>query len=94
MEKISSTGQKLKFGLVCPNCSNALTISRTEPTAGYPQGVNRWECRVCPYEKLIDELYKETIPMKQKEVEGVFSDMEVLRNADKHRGENIFPVYA
>lgn len=23
--------------------------------------------------------------MKQKEVEGVFSDMEVLRNADKHR---------
>jgi DNA-directed RNA polymerase III subunit RPC11 len=61
-----------------------LTISRTEGTAGYPRGVNRWECRVCPYEKLIDVSYTDAVSMKKKEVEGVFGDN--LKNADKQKG--------
>lgn len=69
--------------LVCPNCSNALTISRAESTNQYPMGVNRFECRTCPYEDIIgDKSYYEKTEMKQKEVEDVFGGANEFANAD------------
>lgn len=67
---------------VCPNCSNALTISRAEPSARYPLGVNRFECRTCPYQYVLDRAFFEKTPMKQKEVEDVFGGKEEFANAD------------
>ncbi|KAJ5157448.1 uncharacterized protein N7482_008548 [Penicillium canariense] len=70
--------------LVCPNCSNALTISRADSTTQYPMGVNRFECRTCPYEDVIGggKQYYEKTEMKQKEVEDVFGGANEFANAD------------
>ncbi|KAJ5443973.1 DNA-directed RNA polymerase III subunit RPC10 [Penicillium daleae] len=67
----------------CPNCSNVLTISRADSTTQYPMGVNRFECRTCPYEDIIgDKSYYEKTEMKQKEVEDVFGGANEFANAD------------
>ncbi|KAJ5911362.1 uncharacterized protein N7473_000665 [Penicillium subrubescens] len=67
----------------CPNCSNVLTISRADSTTQYPMGVNRFECRTCPYEDIIgDKSYYEKTDMKQKEVEDVFGGANEFANAD------------
>ncbi|CEJ54456.1 Putative DNA-directed RNA polymerase subunit [Penicillium brasilianum] len=67
----------------CPNCSNVLTISRADSTTQYPMGVNRFECRTCPYEDIIgDRSYYEKTEMKQKEVEDVFGGANEFANAD------------
>ena len=68
--------------LVCPNCSNVLTISRADPSPKYPLGVNRFECRTCPYQYILKSGWSEKTPMKQKEVEDVFGGKEEFANAD------------
>jgi hypothetical protein len=46
-------------------------------------GVNRFECRTCPYEDVIgDKSYYEKTDMKQKEVEDVFGGANEFANAD------------
>lgn len=46
-------------------------------------GVNRFECRTCPYEDIIgDKSYYEKTEMKQKEVEDVFGGANEFANAD------------
>lgn len=67
---------------VCPNCSNVLTISRADASAKYPLGVNRFECRTCPYQYILKGGWSEKTPMKQKEVEDVFGGKEEFANAD------------
>lgn len=67
---------------VCPNCSNVLTISRADPAPKYPLGVNRFECRTCPYQYILKGGWSEKTPMKQKEVEDVFGGKEEFANAD------------
>jgi DNA-directed RNA polymerase III subunit RPC11 len=60
-----------------------LTISRADSTTQYPMGVNRFECRTCPYEDIIgDKSYYEKTEMKQKEVEDVFGGANEFANAD------------
>lgn len=60
-----------------------LTISRADSTTQYPMGVNRFECRTCPYEDVIgDKSYYEKTDMKQKEVEDVFGGANEFANAD------------
>ncbi|XHG05408.1 hypothetical protein AWENTII_008634 [Aspergillus wentii] len=66
----------------CPNCSNALTISRADPSPQYPLGVNRFECRTCPYQYALDKDWFDKTDMKQKEVEDVFGGKEEFANAD------------
>ncbi|ODH53571.1 hypothetical protein GX48_00404 [Paracoccidioides brasiliensis] len=66
----------------CPNCSNALTISRAEPTSRYPLGVNRFECRTCPYQYILDRTYYERTEMKRKEVADVLGGKDEWKNAD------------
>ena len=78
--------QKLISFIVCPNCSNALTISHGDPSTRYPLGINRFECRTCPYEYIVDQAYYELTPMKQKEVEGVFGGKDEFKNADTMEG--------
>lgn len=46
-------------------------------------GVNRFECRTCPYEQpIVRQTIFETTQMKQKEVEDVFGGKEEFANAD------------
>lgn len=70
------------FFEVCPNCSNALTISRGDPTTRHPLGVNRFECRTCPYQYNLEKRWFEETAMKQKDVEDVFGGKEEFANAD------------
>lgn len=44
--------------------------------------MNRFECRVCPYEAPLDKNYFEKKDMKQKEVDDVFGGKEEFANAD------------
>ncbi|KAK2809840.1 hypothetical protein FQN50_003480 [Emmonsiellopsis sp. PD_5] len=71
----------------CPNCSNALTISRAEPTSRYPLGVNRFECRTCPYQYVLDRTYYERTEMKRKEVADVLGGKDEWKNADSIASE-------
>ncbi|KAF3491722.1 DNA-directed RNA polymerase III subunit RPC10 [Arthroderma uncinatum] len=66
----------------CPNCSNALTISKAPPTSRYPSGVNRFECRTCPYQYALDRTYYERTEMKRKEVADVMGGKDEWKNAD------------
>ena len=68
--------------LVCPHCSNALTISRADRTPEYPLGVNRFECRTCPYQYPLNKTFFEEMKMKQKEVDDVRGGKEEFANAD------------
>ncbi|OKO93906.1 hypothetical protein PENSUB_12185 [Penicillium subrubescens] len=56
-------------------------------------GVNRFECRTCPYEDIIgDKSYYEKTDMKQKEVEDVFGGANEFANADSVGSKS--PSYA
>ncbi|QKX56671.1 uncharacterized protein TRUGW13939_03777, partial [Talaromyces rugulosus] len=66
----------------CPNCSNALTISRGEAAGG----LNRFECRACPYQYAIDISWFEQRTLKQKEVEPVFGGKKSHENVDSMEG--------
>lgn len=52
-------------------------------------GVNRFECRVCPYEAPLDKEYFEKTDMKQKEVDDVFGGKEEFANADSVGSKSI-----
>jgi hypothetical protein len=45
-------------------------------------GVNRFECRSCPFEAPLDKQWFEKTDMKQKEVDDVFGGKEEFANAD------------
>lgn len=50
-------------------------------------GVNRFECRACPYEYVVGKEYYERTEVKQKEVEDVFGGKEEFANADSVASE-------
>jgi len=58
-----------------------------ESTTQYPMGINRFECRSCPYEHAVQLEYYEKTEMKQKEVEDVFGGKEEFANADSVASE-------
>lgn len=58
-----------------------------ESTNQYPMGVNRFECRACPYEHVVAHEYYERTEVKQKEVEDVFGGKEEFANADSVASE-------
>jgi hypothetical protein len=58
-----------------------------ESTTQYPMGINRFECRSCPYEHAVQLEYFEKTEMKQKEVEDVFGGKEEFANADSVASE-------
>ncbi|KAF1816521.1 hypothetical protein P152DRAFT_470534 [Eremomyces bilateralis CBS 781.70] len=73
--------------LFCPLCSNLLRVSQT-PTSALPSGDpsqdrNRFECRTCTYQRVIDRRYYERTPMKRKEVDDVVGGADRWDNADK-----------
>lgn len=74
--------------IVCPNCSNALTISKAEPSTKFPMGVNRFECRTCPYESPLDREWFESTNLKQKQVDDIFGGAEEFANADSVASES------
>lgn len=75
--------------VVCPCCSNTLTVSRApynQDEPDYPNGRNRLECRTCPYQFLLDKRYYERKEMKRKEVEDVIGGKGSWDNVDQTDG--------
>ncbi|KAJ5083720.1 DNA-directed RNA polymerase III subunit RPC10 [Penicillium angulare] len=66
----------------CPNCSNALTIARADSTNTHPMGVNRFECRTCPYEWALENKWYDRVNVKEKEVEQALGGKDEWKNAD------------
>jgi DNA-directed RNA polymerase III subunit RPC11 len=50
-------------------------------------GVNKFECRTCPYQYILDKAYYERTEMKRKEVEDVLGGKDEWKNADSMAGE-------
>lgn len=50
-------------------------------------GVNRFECRTCPYEAPLDREWFESTNLKQKEVDDIFGGAEEFANADSVASE-------
>lgn len=77
---------------VCPSCSNLLTITPI-PADHLPMseqqfaGMNRFECRTCPYQMILDKRYFERKRMKNKEVEDVLGGADSWKNVDKTESE-------
>lgn len=69
--------------LFCPQCSNTLTVSRSQST-----GTNRLECRTCPYEFVLQagRKFYERRPMKRKEVDDVMGGEGAWDNVDQTDG--------
>ncbi|KZF22183.1 hypothetical protein L228DRAFT_247808 [Xylona heveae TC161] len=67
--------------LFCPACSNSLTVSRLY-SDGFPNGINRLECRTCPYQFVLKNRYFERTEMKRKEVEDVMGGAGAWDNVD------------
>lgn len=55
-------------------------------------GMNRFECRTCPYQMMLDRRYYERKDMKQKVVEDVLGGAESWKNVDKTEGKAVFPL--
>ncbi|KAK7547113.1 hypothetical protein IWX49DRAFT_107395 [Phyllosticta citricarpa] len=75
--------------LFCPACSNSLTVSKVpdnipdnSPDAIF-RGKNRFECRTCPYQYVLDRRYFERKQMKRKEVEDVLGGKDAWKNVDQ-----------
>jgi DNA-directed RNA polymerase III subunit RPC11 len=62
--------------VVCPNCSNCLTIAVSAGTGEYPEGVNAFQCRTCPYQFVLDKEYYEHTYMKKKQRDDVMGEDE------------------
>lgn len=72
---------------VCPSCSNLLVISRVGSNAEPAhQGKNRFECRTCPFQYILDKRYFERKKLKRKEVEDVVGGRDAWENVDKTDG--------
>lgn len=50
--------------------------------------VNRFECRTCPYQMILDKRYFERKFMKSKEVEDVLGGADSWKNVDKTEGRS------
>lgn len=74
---VASKSDPLHRTLVCPHCANILTVSAMD------DGLNRLECRTCPYEYAINEpLYSRRV-FHRKEREDVFGGPGAWDNAQK-----------
>lgn len=80
LSSASSTSRltpSLHHYLVCPNCANILTVSALDT------GMNRLECRTCPYEyEIVEPLYSRR-EFQRKEREDVFGGPGAWDNAQK-----------
>ncbi|KAF2433231.1 hypothetical protein EJ08DRAFT_95774 [Tothia fuscella] len=72
--------------LFCPTCSNILTVSRV-PQSSQPdahiKNHNRFECRSCPYQYVLDRRYYERRTLKRKEVDDILGGAGAWENVDK-----------
>jgi DNA-directed RNA polymerase subunit M/transcription elongation factor TFIIS len=76
---------------VCPSCSNMLTISTLKhhelaPSDQVHAGKNRFECRTCPYQMILDRRYYERKNMETKAAEDVLGGADSWKNVDKTEG--------
>lgn len=67
-----------------------LTVSRASSNDPNPKHAdrNRFECRSCPYQYVLDKRYYERKEMKRKEVEDVLGGEGAWDNVDKTEGES------
>lgn len=57
-----------------------LTIS---PSPTHPSAANRFECRTCPYECILDKPYYEKKLFTRKQASDIISTEDSLKNAEK-----------
>ena len=77
--------QWLIHPLVCPECSNILTVgkfSQNDPDES-KRGKGCFQCRTCPYEMPITQQWFERHTLKRKEVEDVMGGAKAWENVDK-----------
>ncbi|KAL1589507.1 hypothetical protein WHR41_01645 [Cladosporium halotolerans] len=74
--------------LFCPSCSNMLTITTLKhhelaPSDLQHAGKNRFECRTCPYQMILDRRYYERKNMETKAADDVLGGADSWKNVDK-----------
>ncbi|KAI7160836.1 hypothetical protein KC343_g14665 [Hortaea werneckii] len=70
--------------LFCPSCSNMLIISTIpHDHDGTHGGKNRFECRTCPYQMILDRKYYERKNMDLKGAEDVLGGADSWKNVDQ-----------
>jgi len=73
-----------KMLLFCPSCSNMLIISTIpHDHDGTHGGKNRFECRTCPYQMILDRKYYERKNMDLKGAEDVLGGADSWKNVDQ-----------
>ena len=51
-----------------------MTTARTAGTDKYPEGINAFQCRTCPYQFVLDKPYYERTYMKKKQRDDVMGE--------------------
>jgi len=78
--------------LFCPSCSNLLIITRI-PSSHCSRdtiseaGSNRFECRTCPYQMVLDKKYYDRKDFEFKKAEDVLGGEEAWKNVERTAGE-------
>lgn len=64
-----------------------IPASHTAPEDTADTGKNRFECRTCPYQMVLDRRYYERKNMTLKEVPDILGGADSWKNVDKAEGE-------
>lgn len=90
----SSSRSNQKNNTVCPSCSNILIVTTLPSTQCSPSDLaagagekNRFECRTCPYQMLLDRRYFERKTFESKAIEDVLGGADSWANVDKTPSE-------
>lgn len=79
--------------IVCPNCSNMLTVARAPTSANVEDnemaGRNRFECRSCPYAYLLTQPFFERKDFKAKQADEIVGGQEAMKNANKTTSKSL-----
>lgn len=62
-------------------------LSQTAPEDEVHMGKNRFECRTCPYQMVLNQRYYERKNMNIKPVDDILGGADSWKNVDKTEGE-------
>lgn len=69
--------------VVCPSCSNTLTVSRVASASDPTESTNHFVCLTCPYQYPLNKRYFERRLLKRKEVDDIVGGASQWENAAK-----------
>jgi len=69
--------------LFCSTCGNMLTIARIKKSDSEELPPNAFQCRTCPYQRVLNKPWRNRTYLKKKEVEDIIGEKDQWESAQK-----------